>query len=252
MKTRILQTKIWKDSYFSSLNHSERLLFLYLLTTERVNILHCYEVTSREISFDTGINTPMVDDIKAKFKKDNKFDFYKDWVRIINAYKYEDYRGEKNDTAKEKLLREMSEDVLAWYKGVLDRGIDRGIDTPSIGSINHNTEIISNKEVVKEKKPLDIYTEKFNELFKRKYKIVEGRGNKLKTRLKTFTLDEILQALTNLSRSSFHRGENDRGWFADPDFLIRSDEEVDKWLAKSKPLQVTKKGLSDLIHESTI
>ena len=45
-----------------------------------------------------------------------------------------------------------------------------------------------------------------------------------------FTLEEILKALDNLSKSEFHQGDNDRGWKADPDFLIRNDEQIDKWL----------------------
>lgn len=230
MKTRILQTKIWKDSYFSSLNLTERLIFLYLLTNDKVNILHCYEISSREIAFDTGINTPMVEDVKAKFQKGGRFEFFKDWVLIINAYKYEEYKGEKNETAKTKLIREMSKDVKGWYDNVLDRGIDRGMHTLSIGSISHNTEIISHKGVVKGKRPIEIYTTKFNELFKSNFQIIEKRAEKLNLRLKKFPLPEILKALYNLSTSSFHKGENESGWVADPDFLIRSDSQIDKWL----------------------
>lgn len=145
MKTRILQTKIWKDPYFCELSAQEKLLFLYLLTNDKVNILHCYEITHREISFDTGIPTTIVEKICEKFGAEQRFGFYKGWVHLVNAYKYETYMGEKNELAKDKLLKEMSKDVLDWYNTILDRGIHTSIDTPSIPSIIHNTEIISHK-----------------------------------------------------------------------------------------------------------
>lgn len=155
MKTRILQTKIWKDEYFCSLNTQEKLLFLYFLTNDKVNILHCYEISSREASFDTGIPAPIVDKARTKFKADGKLGAYKNWLYILNAYKYEEYKGDKNDTAKGKLVKEMSNDVLDWYKAILDTGIDRGIDTPPIPSINHKSEIINNNIGVVKGKKLD-------------------------------------------------------------------------------------------------
>ena len=43
-------------------------------------------------------------------------------------------------------------------------------------------------------------------------------------------MDQIKLATENLAASPFHTGTNDRGWKADPDFLIKSDEQIDKWL----------------------
>lgn len=140
MKTRIVETKFWKDNYVVDLSPEEKLLYLFFLTSERVNILHCYEVTDREIAFDTGIDTPIIRGVKKKFEKDGKLSFYKNYVCLINAYKYESYTGPLNENAKLKLLKQMNPDVEKWY-----RGIYRGIDTPiAIPSINHKSEIISN------------------------------------------------------------------------------------------------------------
>lgn len=56
------------------------------------------------------------------------------------------------------------------------------------------------------------------------------RRSKLKARLKHFSPDEILLAAENLSRSPFHMGDNDQNTkYASFDFLIRSDEQVEKW-----------------------
>jgi hypothetical protein len=72
--------------------------------------------------------------------------------------------------------------------------------------------------------------EKFNELFHKNYEVTKDRTNKLNKRLERFPLEKILTSLDNLASSEFHRGKNDRNWVADPDFLIRSDEQIDKFL----------------------
>jgi len=79
-------------------------------------------------------------------------------------------------------------------------------------------------------KYISTYINYFNEKFKTSYQVTSERVKKLTIRLKMFTLEEILKALDNLSKSEFHQGDNDRGWKADPDFLIRNDEQIDKWL----------------------
>lgn len=140
MKTRIVETKFWKDSYVSELTPNEKLLYLFFLTTEKVNIIHCYEITEREIAFDTGIDTSIIRATKKKLEKDGKLAFFKDYVCLINAYKYESYTGVINEGAKQKLIQQLGEDVAKWY-----RGIYRGINTQPIGSINNKSEIINNK-----------------------------------------------------------------------------------------------------------
>ncbi|MBA3670274.1 MAG: YdaU family protein [Sphingomonas sp.] len=47
------------------------------------------------------------------------------------------------------------------------------------------------------------------------------RERQLRARLRDSTLDEWLQAMAALERSAFCRGENDRGWKADFDFLLQ-------------------------------
>ena len=148
MKTRLLETKFWKDAYIVELTIEQRLLYIYLLTNERVNIIHCYEISDREILFDTGIDRGILTPSKTQFQKDGKFSFYKDYVFLINACKYESYIGEKNDNAKLKLYKQMPSDVFDWY---------RGIYTPLIGSISHKSEIIDHKsEVISQKSKAEV------------------------------------------------------------------------------------------------
>lgn len=65
----------------------------------------------------------------------------------------------------------------------------------------------------------------------RKLLLTPGRISKLKQRLRTFTRDDLFAAAYHLSLSDFHMGKNDSGIkYATVDFLIRNDEQVDRWL----------------------
>jgi uncharacterized protein YdaU (DUF1376 family) len=57
--------------------------------------------------------------------------------------------------------------------------------------------------------------------FPRIAKMTGDRERKLRARLKDSTLEEWQRAMDALERSSFCRGENDRGWRADFDFLLQ-------------------------------
>lgn len=96
-------------------------------------------------------------------------------------------------------------------------------------NINDNN-IKDNTPIVPLQGKLTLYIDEFNRIFATKYKPTPGREKKLRERLKLYTIDQLIEAIRNLGKSKFHRGENDRGWIADPDFLIRSDEQIDKWL----------------------
>ena len=163
MQTRILHTKIWKDEFFSSLNPTEKLLFVYYLTNERVNIIHCYEVSERETVFDTGIDRTTIKKARERFQAEHKLLFIGNYVVLINAWKYETYSGNLNEKAKEKLLRHLPANIIEilqknndefshskkdGYISTTDRGIkgaSNPLHTPQIGSINHKSEIRNHK-----------------------------------------------------------------------------------------------------------
>lgn len=147
MITRIIQTKIYRDSWFSELSPIEKLVFIYFLTNEYVNLIWLYECPDKRIIYELGITQSQLNICKEKFSQSGKIAFFEGWVFLVNAHKYETYAGDKNESAKQKMLSTISKSILDWYESILDRGIDRGIDrgmyTPSIPPIIHNTEIIN-------------------------------------------------------------------------------------------------------------
>lgn len=223
MKTRIIHTKIWKDEFLSELTPTEKLLFIYYITNERVNIIHCYEITDREVMFDTGIDRGIIEAFKEKVR--GKIAFKDSYVFLLNASRYESYKGNLNETAKVKLLGELPKSILDWYNNILNTGID----TPLKGTINNKSEIINNKSenILGD---FEIFLQTFNELFNTSYKPTKTRRDKFKLRSVTFSPLDILRALQNMARQPFYTGRNDRKWRADPDYFLRSDEIIDKHL----------------------
>jgi len=147
MKRRSLETRFWKDSYIQSLTSNGKLLFNYLLMNEYVNIIHIYELPENYISLETGITIKQIQDLKLKFQQDKKFLFKDNWIKIVNADKYENYFGDKNNTAKENLLKNISSHILEYF----NTPIDTPIDTQSIGTSNQYP--ITNNQ-----KPINIYS----------------------------------------------------------------------------------------------
>lgn len=179
MKTRIIHTKFWTDSYIRTLVLNEKFFYFYLISNEFINVLHIYEIPTDIASFQTKIPVTEIEQIKNKFKADGKIDFKNEWIHLINADKYSYYKGIKNNYLKLRLLLEMSEDTFIYYKSpietiikniieesknnsledknfmsllnrVIHRGIDKGM---GILPINQNTEIKNDKSKYRIQKP---------------------------------------------------------------------------------------------------
>lgn len=60
------------------------------------------------------------------------------------------------------------------------------------------------------------------------YKLTRSRKQKISARLKDAGADMLMRAIKNTSLSEFHNGDNERGWVADLDFIIRSYEQVER------------------------
>jgi hypothetical protein len=148
MKTRIIHTKIWEDSFFSELSTDEKLIFIYLLTNERINIIHCYECTDRQIMFDTGIDAATLAHAKEKFAEQDKILFKDNYVFLKNAHKYEEFTGDKNELAKEKLTKQLNTTIKQWFISVNDDFKNTPIKGVYIPSINKKEEIINKKSKI--------------------------------------------------------------------------------------------------------
>jgi hypothetical protein len=88
-KQRMVNTRFWIDSYVSTLDPIERLVFLYLLTNSNTNICGIYEIPIRRIAFDIGIDTQVAQTIMGRLERDGKIMYRDGWVAIKNFIKHQ-------------------------------------------------------------------------------------------------------------------------------------------------------------------
>lgn len=75
----------------------------------------------------------------------------------------------------------------------------------------------------------------WNAEFDSSYKVTEGKRAKLTTRLESFSLEEILQAIRNIAADDWMAGRDPKKtstWRPTLEWLLKSDEKVDEWLNK--------------------
>ena len=142
MKTRIFHTKFWYDNYIISLTPTQRLLFVFYLTNDRIGLSGIYEMADPFVKLATGLNEPDIKSVKEKFAKDGKILFYKNYVYCVNCEKYQAYTGTKNAVAREKELKQIPKDVKKYFRDRLSIGYVYPIDSP----INHKSEIRNKKK----------------------------------------------------------------------------------------------------------
>jgi hypothetical protein len=79
--------------------------------------------------------------------------------------------------------------------------------------------------------PFDAVFACFEETFKTRVLAKSPtRKGKIKARLKTFSIEQICQAIKNFASDPFYSGNNERKWKADLDYIIRSDEIIERGL----------------------
>lgn len=149
MKTRIVHTKVWKDEWFANLSKDAKFIWLYLITNDQINICGIYELTKREILFDTGIE--ITDSIKEELKP--KAIFFKNWIFIPNIEKYNSYRNAPNN--QKAFITEISripDDVIEYilsdtsmYTSIYTHPILQEIINKKQGTENKEQELLNNK-----------------------------------------------------------------------------------------------------------
>jgi hypothetical protein len=78
---------------------------------------------------------------------------------------------------------------------------------------------------------MDFYNQEFQGLWKGPLRLTRERERQIKARLKSFSVDELKTAITNLRQSAFHCGNNDKERvYGTPEYLFKNDSQVDKWL----------------------
>jgi hypothetical protein len=165
----------------------------------------------KELARKTGVNESKIERILKYLKNEQQIEQQTTTkfrlITIKNYNQYQDFEQQNEQQVNNK--RTTSEQQMNTNKN------DNNIK-------NDNNE--KNKDI---QTIIDCYQNSFNKRFK---VLNDKRKKYFRGRLKNFTVEEITRSIENYSRTKFYTGENDRGWSADLDFIMRSDENIEKGL----------------------
>jgi len=82
MTYRQIHLEIWDDPWFLELDAQGKLLFIYLFSNSRTNVIGLYEVSQRAITFETGLAPEVIADGLQRFHDAGKVLFQDNWVWV--------------------------------------------------------------------------------------------------------------------------------------------------------------------------
>ena len=112
-KYRSVNTHFWDDTYTLSLDPTEKLIFLYLLTNPLTNISGIYEISLRRMANDTGIDKDMIAGIFTRFEKDKRVLYIDGYICLINFI--------KNQVLNPSVVEGIKRELNSIPTNVLDR-----------------------------------------------------------------------------------------------------------------------------------
>lgn len=197
MRTRIIQTKFWIDSYIQSLKVSEKLLFLFFISNDRIEKTGAYEMTISDICHMTGIPNSEVIKIIEKFHNDNKISYIDGYVVCKNAKRYQDFSkgSAKQLEGYEKEVRSLPESVKDYLFNEI-KLVPNQLPTSSQLVIKNKEENIKNKEEnIKHKTEEEEIAEYTAKLFNRTVKVTNAWSKNFREWRKTYAMEDIKKAL---------------------------------------------------------
>lgn len=218
-KLRSIDTKIWSDTWFEELCAEEKLLFIYLITNEKTNMLGVYEMSKKKISFETSISISNVEKHLKRFENDAKIIYRKNNVILCNFLKHQKYNSNMMVSAV-RIYNELSNELKIKGLEYIKEGKE-GFETlcegfGTVRKIEIEIEDEIEVETKKEKKEILINgfyydLESAFDLFWNNYQLKKDRSNAFK---KFEKIDKsILEIVINKSKiygDSFLNNPNGR------------------------------------------
>ena len=161
----------------------------------------------------------------------------KKYEKIVNGVKFCEYQGVK---PRFMVLNKVDRGIKQSLTGGIKQSLPNNIDIDNIDNNIDNKgdgdkENKNSNESQEMEHVYQHYLDQFGTTAGR-YKLTDKRKAKLKSRLQDCGADMLIDAIDHARADYFYNGDNDRGWKADLDFIIRSYENTEK-LANLTPRQ---------------
>lgn len=252
MKTRIIYPQLWHDSKFCECSIEAKTLFMFIITNPYLGLSRYSRLSDRQIAFHTGLSGKKLETAKNELSILKWCFFSNEWVYHNHNCAYVEYEGNsKVATSKESEISNVPQEIKEVINGLL---------TGYQPNINYKSKTINQKGIVKGESSTggavaEHLISVFNQATGKNYSPTSKRCKLISDRLGSFPSEQLEKAAMNVAKSPFHMGKNDRGWSADPDWLFRNDENVDKMLnlevkEEKKPLRLGYKAVTERSYET--
>lgn len=220
-KLRSISTKIWCDPWFEDLSSSQKLLFIYLITNDRTNMLGVYEVSIKKIAFETSLTSNQIKDFLSEFEKAKKVKYVNNHIILFNFLKNQKFNPNMKKSAIDiynNVLTKLEVDGLEVIKSRGEDGFQKvckGFERVYKGfgmvrKIEVEVEVEIEEEMESEIKveiPYVNIIDFLNDSTGRKYRAVEKTKKLIKERFKQgFCFDDFKLVITNKTKD----------WLSDP------------------------------------
>lgn len=114
---RKIHTSFWSDAFVQDLTPEQKYFFLYLLTNEKTSQCGIYEISKRQISYDTGYNMDTVSKLLEYFIKVRKVRYSTETneIAIKNWSKYNNSQSPKVQVFVKQQLNGIKDKDLIQY-----------------------------------------------------------------------------------------------------------------------------------------
>lgn len=147
MKTRIIQTRFWDDLFVSESDIYTQHLYIYLLTSQYINLCGIFQLPENKIKFECKLTDNQFQNAKENLEKAKKVLFKDGWVYVVNAERNNNYRkSPKCEPAYDREYSLIPQQIIDFFDTTMDSTMDSTIYS------THKSEIINNKSEIRNKK----------------------------------------------------------------------------------------------------
>lgn len=216
---RQVHIKYWQDPFVENLQPLQRYFYLYLMTNSKTTQCGCYEISSKLIEYETGLNQEQINSFIELLEKNNKIKFNKDTNEflLVNWLRHNSFASPKVKDCIRKELKNIKNQVFIDYINNIIN-YKTPIDSLSIDytrSMDTDTQKEKEKEKEKEYNNISFYVQHHH------LKLTETERDELIKKHGKKDVDDMINKIKSLSASYLSKYDNM--------FLI-----VDAWIEKEK------------------
>ena len=247
-KNRIVNTRFWIDDYISHLDPIEKLMFLYFLTNPLTDISGIYEIPLKNVALDTGIDKEMAERIIKRFERDGKIFYENGWVAVKNFSKHQ--------VENPKVLRGIELGIEKAPKSLVNKvqnSLSSSIDSLSHSNSKFNSNSNFNFNSAKAEGIPDTTKESVETIFSwykekvaKNSRLTDSAKDKIKSRLKVWSEDDLVKAIVNFSKDSWWMENNSSRGIA---WFFHTDDRIDGFV-NMKPKEGGNKGFTPYLEKN--